>query len=119
PRQRPAASSTPAGPAPPPVVTAPAPTRSPDAAPQLRPAFTAAQEKDLRQRIDRSLVAAERALKHAAKLPPDQERSAAAVRVRAFLDLAREARQQGDLERARSLAERAEFLAADLARVSK
>ncbi len=119
PRPRPAPSTTPAGPAPPPVVTAPPPTHSPEAAPQLRPVFTPAQEKELRQRIARSLGAAEQALKQAANLPPDQERSAAAVRVRSFIDLARQARRQGDLERARSLAERAEFLAADLARVSK
>ena len=78
--------------------------------------FSAAQERELGETIDRGLAAAERSLARAGVKQSDQERYASALRVRAFIDQARQARRQGDLNRARSLAERAELLASDLAR---
>lgn len=86
--------------------------------PQLRPVFGAGQERDLRDRIDRSLAAAEQYLSRVGAQPSDR-RYAAVARVEGFIKQARQARDQGDLNRARSLAERAELLASDLARTSK
>lgn len=77
------------------------------------------QERELRRSIDRSLAAAEQHLKQVKAQPSDQERYASAERVRAFIAQAQQARRQGDLNRARSLAERAELLASDLARASQ
>jgi hypothetical protein len=73
--------------------------------------LTREQQQDLEKRIERSLAAAQQWLDRAGAA--DRQ---AAERVKAFLKQAQEARQQGDLIRARSLAERAEWLAADLAR---
>lgn len=110
PRARPPASPAPGVPA----ATTPAPS-----GPQLRPVFTPEQEKELHRQIERSLASAESVLGRLRVPPSDRDRQAAVERVRAFLTQAREARQQGDLNRARSLAERADLLAADLARTTK
>jgi hypothetical protein len=103
--------------APPPSRPAPAepPAQPPPAAapPALRPVLTPEQERDLRDRIERSMTAARQSLSRARAA--DRQ---AAERVKAFLEQARQARDQGDLVRARSLAERAEWLAADLARTT-
>ena len=103
------------------VVLRPAPPPEPDPSPvttttppPLRPVLTREQEQDLSARIDRSLTAAQKSLDQAGHA--DRQ---AAERVRAFLEQARHARKQGDLIRARSLAERAEWLAADLVRTAK
>jgi hypothetical protein len=75
--------------------------------------LTAEQVRDLRNRIERAMNAARQSL--------DRARTAdrqGVERVRALLEQARQARDQGDLVRARSLAERAEALAADLARTT-
>ena len=111
--QRNRTPATVALPPPAPATAAPAPDVP---GPQLRPMFTPAQERELGQSIDRSLAAAEKSLARAALKQSDQERYASALRVRAFIDQARQAQRQGDLNRALSLAERAELLASDLAR---
>ena len=112
PRVAPPASGTPAGPPPPPAALAPAPGRN-AGTPQLRPMLSPAQERELRQDIDRSLTSAEQFVTRAARHASDKE---AAQRVRAMIDQARQALRRGDLNLARSLAERAEVLASDLAR---
>lgn len=117
-RPRPAAAAT----APQPEIPAPEPAHTDTVAgppPQLRPMLTPAQEKQLQLSINRSLNAAEQGLKRAAIPASDRERLASAARVRAFIEQAQQAVQQGDLNRARSLAERAELLASDLARSPK
>ena len=115
-RQRPTATAA----APQPEASAPTEPVHSDAVagppPQLRPMLTAAQERQLQLSITRSLNAAEQGLKRAAIPASDRERLASAARVRAFIEQAQQAVQQGDLNRARSLAERAELLASDLAR---
>ncbi len=75
--------------------------------------MTPAQERDLHQRIERSLRNAETDLR---KMPANSRSSAkeAAQRVQSFIEQARQAVLQGDLNRARSLAERAELMASDL-----
>lgn len=93
-----------------------APPRTTAPSPPLRPLLTPEQEQELNRRIDQSVNAAEKVigkLSGRALSPPQQ---AVLERVSAFLDQARQARKQGDLAPARSLAERAETLAADLAR---
>ena len=87
------------------------------AAPQLRPVFGAEQERELRARIDHSLTSAEQNLARIAAQPSD--RRPAVARVQGFIRQAHQARDQGDLNRARSLAERAELLASDLARSAR
>jgi hypothetical protein len=72
------------------------------------------QERDLLARIDRSLASVRDSLARAG----NADRQAAA-RIQAFVEQANQARRQGDLNRARSLAERAATLAADLARTSR
>jgi len=132
PQPKPPPEALPVTPAPPPKVAAPprppaavvlrpAPAPEPEAPaaatptlPPLRPVLTREQENDLRTRIDRSLTAAQKSLTQAGHA--DRQ---AAERVRAFLEQAQHARKQGDLIRARSLAERAEWLAADLVRTTK
>jgi len=113
-RTRPAAAAVPPAeaPAPPPVKSDSAPV----SAPQLRPLLTAAQERQLQTTINRSLAAAERLLKSAVIPPSDRERTDLVARVRAYIDQAQQARRQGDLNSARSLAERAELTASDLVR---
>lgn len=81
--------------------------------------LTPEQERDLQQRIDRSLTAAHRLLEQAGVRPSQKERYASAQRVKAFMDQAQQALQQGDLNRALSLAGRAELLASDLVRTSR
>ncbi len=108
--------------APTPVATAPAPAPEPATsppaatapAPQLRPMLTPGEEQDLQQRIERSLLAAERFLAQAGAADKDE-----VARVRSFIEQARQARSQGDLNRARSLSDRAELLASGLARAPK
>lgn len=100
-----------AAPSPPQVRSSPAP--------QLRPLLTPEEEQDLRRRIDRSLASAEQSLARARREPVHKDRQAAAERVRAFIEQAQQARRQGDLVRARSLAERAELLASDLAQTAR
>ena len=128
--QAPPPEATPAVPAPEPkpavrtrppaVVARPAPAPEPAPAspttpePLLRPVLTREQEQDLSTRIERSLAAAHQSLVRAG----NADRQAAA-RVKAFIDQAVQARRQGDLIRARSLAERAEWLAADLIQAVK
>ena len=111
-RPRPAPPRSESAP-PQPAPTTPQPAPAP---PALRPVLTPQQEQDLRRRIDQSLRGATQAL---AKAGSDPARQPAADRVRAFIDQAEQARRQGDLVRARSFAERAEALAADLARSTK
>jgi len=132
PKQSPPATTLPVAPAPrpkpvaparpPAAVWRPAPAPEPEAPaaastavpPPLRPVLTREQEQDLRTRIERSLTAAQKSLAQAGHA--DRQ---ANERVRAFLEQAQHARKQGDLIRARSLAERAEWLAADLVRTTK
>jgi hypothetical protein len=122
-RPHPAVSSRgPVGPTAPPAAAPPPPHPPPaaaGAAPQLRPMLSAAQERELRGMIERSLMSAEQYLAQAGSRPADKERSADAERVRAFIEQAHQAWKQGDLNRARSLAERAELLAAALARAPR
>lgn len=102
------------------VVSRPAPEPEPPPvtqsapAPPLRPVLSRQQEQDLQSRISRSVAAAQKSLAQAGHA--DRQ---AAERVKAFLEQAQQARRQGDLIRARSLAERAEWLAADLIRSTK
>jgi hypothetical protein len=86
----------------------------PEPAPPLRPVLSPEQERDLLARIDRSLASVRDSLARAG----NADRQAAA-RIQAFVEQANQARRQGDLNRARSLAERAATLAADLARTSR
>ncbi len=118
PRSRPAgpAGSTSPGPAPAQPPTPPpgrGPGGNPTPPPTVRPMLTPAQERDLHQRIDRSLRNAENDLR---KMPANGGSSVkeAAQRVQSFIEQARQAAVQGDLNRARSLAERAELMASDL-----
>ena len=74
--------------------------------------LSAEQEQDLRRRLDRSLAAAEKSLAQAGAGP---QRRTEVERVRSFIEQAQQARRQGDLVRATSLAERAELLASGLA----
>ena len=98
----------------------PAPAREgAGSSPQLRPQLSAEQERDLWRQIDQNLAAAERALTQARIERSDKERYAAAERVRAFIEQAQQARRLGDLVRAKSLAERAQLLASDLAQASR
>ncbi len=82
--------------------------------PQLRPLFTPEQERNLRRQIVENLTAAERSLSRLR-----QPQSSSADRVRAFMVQARQAQQEGDLNRARSLAERAALLAQDLVKSAR
>jgi hypothetical protein len=96
------------------TVNPPPPARTgPGAGAPLQPLLTQQQEQDLRRRIEGSLNAAQRALAQVRNAP---QRRTEMDRVRSFVDQAQQARSQGDLERARSLAERAETLALDLVR---
>ena len=111
---RPAAKPRPA-PAMPPPSPAPAANTAPaNAGPQLRPLFTAEQARQLNRQIDDSLATAQRRLDQARPKAADRDRSAASERVRTFIEQAQQARQAGDLNRAKSLAERAAALASDL-----
>lgn len=82
----------------------------------LRPMLTPGREKDLQGQIDRSLAVAEKFLAQVGSKSTHKE---AAQRIQALVDQARQTRQRGDLNMARSLAERAEVLASDLARSAK
>jgi len=116
PRTRPpAAAPTPVSPAPPSVA---APPRE-GPGPQLRPLLTAEEERKLRRQIEQSLGRAARSLEKLRIPAADKDRLAAVERVRAFVEQAQQARRQGDLARAQSLAERAELLALDMASTSK
>ncbi len=113
--------ATPARRTPPQRAATPAPAEPPKEEPEpeppgppLRPVLTPAQEQELRNRIDRSLSSARNSLDRAHGAPKE-----AVERVRAFIKQAEQARSQGDLVRARNLAERAETLAADLARTGR
>ncbi len=115
--QRPRQAATgPATVAPPPAPAPQTPAPGTAPGPQLRPMFTPPEERDLRDRIERSLGAAEQLL---ARVASEPGKRSAVARVRGFIRQAKEARDKGDLNRARSLAERAEVLASDLARTSK
>ena len=78
----------------------------------MRPMLTASQEQDLQRRLDRSITAAEKVLTQVGAAP--QHRTEV-ERVRSFIEQAQQARRQGDLVRATSLAERAELLASGVA----
>lgn len=125
--ERPAEAAKPSPPPETPAPSKPAPTARPPASapapaanpPRLRPLFSAEQERDLQRQIEGSLTVAERAVAQSQPSPGDKERLGAVERVRAFITQARQAREEGDLNRARSLAQRAEWLAADLAKGSR
>ncbi|HZS51145.1 MAG TPA: hypothetical protein VFA54_09810 [Bryobacterales bacterium] len=89
------------------------------ASPQLRPMLTAAQERQLQQSINRSLANAEQLLARLGNVQSDRERAASVALVRSFIEQAQQARRKGDLNGARSLAERAELMAADLSQGAK
>jgi hypothetical protein len=109
PRPRPAAKGATVEP---PPSAPPAPVRPPPAGGQLRPMLTASQEQDLQRRLDRSIIAAEKVLAQVGSAPQHQTE---VERVRSFIEQAQQARHQGDLVRATSLAERAELLASGVA----
>jgi hypothetical protein len=112
---RPAAKPRPAPATPPLTPPAPAANTAPaNAGPQLRPLFTAEQARQLNRQIDDSLADAQRRLDQARSRGPDRDRAAAIERVRTFVEQAQQARRAGDLNRAKSLAERAAALASDL-----
>jgi len=98
-----------------PATAVPAP-EPPPSGPQLRPLLTPEMEREINRKVDLHLAAADRLLERLPSRPLDKEQSAAAGRVRAFIEQAQKARRQGDLVRANSLAERAELLATDLAK---
>jgi hypothetical protein len=79
----------------------------------------AAQEQEYRRQIEQNLAAARRSLARVRPQRLGKDRAEAAERVRAFIQQAEDARREGDLVRARSLAERAQLLASDLAQISK
>ena len=118
----PAEAAKPSPPRETPAPPKPAPTARPPASapaanpPRLRPLFSAEQERELQRQIEGSLTVAERAMAQSQPSRADKERMGAVERVRAFITQARQAREEGDLNRARSLAQRAEWLAADLAK---
>ena len=110
------AASGPATVTPPPAPQTPTPAAPAGPPPQLRPVFPGQEERELRDRIERSLASAEQLL---ARVASDPGKRSAVARVRSFIKQAEQARDKGDLNRARSLAERAVVLGSDLARTTK
>jgi len=116
---RPPAAPPAAAAVPPPARNEGNPSVATAAPPQLRPMLTAAQERQLQQSINRSLANAEHLLARLGNVQSDRERAASVALVRSFIEQAQQARRKGDLNGARSLAERAELMAADLSQAAK
>ncbi len=106
-RQAPAAAAPPApGPAPAPAPAAPAP--------QLGDILTPDQQREYNTAIDQSLSHAQASLGSIANRQLSKEQQGILGQIRSFIQQAQETRKS-DLQGAKSLAERAEVLAGDLA----
>jgi hypothetical protein len=105
--------------------TAPAPTGEPrkivvreggasEPAAQIVPGMTPAEATRQRQNAERLLGSAGDQLKQAATRPLDAQRQETAEQIRNYIDGARSALKEGDVQRANTLAEKAHLLAEDL-----
>jgi hypothetical protein len=105
--------------------TAPPPTGAPrkivvreggasEPAAQIVPGMTPAEATRQRQNAERLLGSACDQLKQAATRPLDAQRQETAEQIRNYIDGARSALKEGDVQRANTLAEKAHLLAEDL-----